>query len=176
MLLVPLYWIEDRSTGFSGHADLRALGKSDRTDSRVRLTISITLIWAVQQPSEQPTPKGTIISDSNPTGLSINAAAGLAYLTIIPAIVFLIVVPFKSSSSVRFHAWQSIFFFVTWAVVDILAGAVQNLDPSCVFLTWTVLQFVGLAIFSCSGHRLCRRLQRKTHQAADPRWSGGEAG
>jgi uncharacterized membrane protein len=85
--------------------------------------------------------------DSNPSGLSDNAAGGLAYLTIIPAIVFLIVAPFKSSSSVRFHAWQSIFFFITWAVVNILVGAVQNLVPSTIFLTWTVLQLVGLAFF-----------------------------
>jgi uncharacterized membrane protein len=87
------------------------------------------------------------MSDSNPSGLSDNAAAGLAYITIIPAIVFLIVDPFKKSSNVRFHAWQSIFFFVAWAVIDILVGIVQNLVPSTVFLTLTVLQLVGLAIF-----------------------------
>jgi uncharacterized membrane protein len=87
------------------------------------------------------------MSDSNPSGLSDNAAGGLAYITIIPAIVFLIVAPFKSSSYVRFHAWQSIFFFVAWAVVDILVGVVQNLVPSTVFLTLTVLQLVGLVFF-----------------------------
>ncbi|MGA9071220.1 MAG: hypothetical protein WB424_13240 [Terracidiphilus sp.] len=86
--------------------------------------------------------------DSNPSGLSDNAAGGLAYLTIIPAIVFLIVAPFKNSSYVRFHAWQSIFFFIGWAVVDILIGVVQNLVPSTVFLTLTVLQLVGLAFFA----------------------------
>jgi uncharacterized membrane protein len=83
----------------------------------------------------------------NPSGLSDNAAGGLAYLTIIPAIVFLIIEPFKRSSFVRFHAWQSILFFVAWAVIDILIGLVQNLVPSTVFLTLTVLQLVGIAIF-----------------------------
>ncbi|MGD0546774.1 MAG: hypothetical protein ABR991_02970 [Terracidiphilus sp.] len=87
------------------------------------------------------------MSDSNPSGLSDNAAGGLAYITLIPAIVFLIVAPFKNSSYVRFHAWQSIFFFVAWAAVDILVGVVQNLVPSTVFLTLTVLQLVGLAFF-----------------------------
>lgn len=85
--------------------------------------------------------------ESNPSGLSDNAAGGLAYLTIIPAIVFLIVEPFKKSSFVRFHAWQSILFFVAWAVIDILIGLVQNLVPSTVFLTLAVLQLVGIAIF-----------------------------
>ncbi|MGD0830593.1 MAG: hypothetical protein ABR907_06600 [Terracidiphilus sp.] len=87
------------------------------------------------------------MSESNPTGLSDNAAAGIAYITIIPAIIFLIVAPFKKSANVRFHAWQSIFFFVAWAAVDILIGAIQNLVPSTVFFTFTVLQLVGLAFF-----------------------------
>jgi uncharacterized membrane protein len=87
------------------------------------------------------------MSEENPSGLSDNAAAGIAYLTLIPAIVFLIIEPFKKSSYVRFHAWQSIFFFVAWAVIDILVGLVQNLVPSAVFLTLTAMQLVGLAIF-----------------------------
>jgi uncharacterized membrane protein len=61
--------------------------------------------------------------------------------------VFLIIDPFKKSSFVRFHAWQSIFFFVAWAVIDILVSVVQNLVPSSVFLTLTALQLVGLALF-----------------------------
>jgi uncharacterized membrane protein len=87
------------------------------------------------------------MSDSNPPGLSDNAAAGIAYITIIPAIVFLIVAPFKNSSYVRFHAWQSIFFFVAWAVVHILVGVVQNFVPSVLFLTLTLWQLVDLAFF-----------------------------
>lgn len=86
-------------------------------------------------------------SDSNASGLSDNAAAGIAYITIIPAIVFLIIEPFKRSPFVRFHAWQSIFFFVAWAVVDILIGVVQNIVPSVGFPTYLVMELVGLAIF-----------------------------
>ena len=85
--------------------------------------------------------------DSNTSGLSDNAAAGIAYITLIPAVLFLILEPFKKSAYVRFHAWQSIFFFVAWAAIDILVGVVQNLVPSTVFLTLTVLQLVGLGIF-----------------------------
>jgi uncharacterized membrane protein len=85
--------------------------------------------------------------ESNPSGLSDNAAGGLAYLTIMPAIVFLIIEPFKKSSFVRFHAWQSILFFVACAVIDILVGLVQNIVPSAAFLTLTVVQLVNLALF-----------------------------
>jgi len=87
------------------------------------------------------------MSDLDPSGLSDNAAGGLAYITIIPAIVFLIVEPFKRSSYVRFHAWQSIFFFVAWALVHILVEVVQNLLPTVVFLTLTLWRLVDLAFF-----------------------------
>ena len=52
--------------------------------------------------------------------LSEAAASGLAYLTFIPAIVFLIVAPYNQNSNVRFHAWQSIFLSIAWAVVWIV--------------------------------------------------------
>ena len=87
------------------------------------------------------------MSDSNPSGLSDNAAAGIAYITLIPAIIFLIIAPFKNSSYVRFHAWQSIFFFVAWAVVHILVEVVQNLVPTVVFLTLSLWQLIDLAFF-----------------------------
>jgi uncharacterized membrane protein len=125
------------------------LSNSDRPDApeTVHNLISALAGSPIDYPAEQPRPKGAIMSDSNPSGLSDNAAGGLAYITLIPAIVFLIAEPFKRSSYVRFHAWQSIFFFVAWAAIDILVGLIQNLVPSAVFLTMTVLQLVNLAIF-----------------------------
>jgi uncharacterized membrane protein len=104
---------------------------------------------------EHPRPKGATMSDQNAaatpevnsSGLSYNAAAGIAYLTIIPAIVFLIIEPFKKNAFVRFHAWQSIFFFIAWTVIDILVGLVQHIVPSSVFRTLTALQVVALALF-----------------------------
>ncbi len=59
------------------------------------------------------------MSDVNPSGLSDNAAGGIAYLTIIPAIVFLIIDPFRKSSYVRFHAWQSIFLNIAAIIFSI---------------------------------------------------------
>ena len=51
------------------------------------------------------------------TGLSDDAASGLAYLTFIPAIIFLVVAPFNTNPKVKFHAWQSIFLTAAWFVV-----------------------------------------------------------
>src|SRR5580698_4332621 len=96
--------------------------------------------------------EGAIMSDVNTSGVNVsglsdNAAGGLSYITIIPAIVFLIAEPYKRSSYVRFHAWQSIFLYVAWAVVHILVQVVQNLVPTVVFLTLTLWQLVDLAFF-----------------------------
>ena len=102
--------------------------------------------------TERPYRKEATMSDVsaprlNASGLSDNAAGGLSYVTIVPAIVFLIAEPYKRSSFVRFHAWQSIFLYVAWAVVHILVQVVQNLVPTVVFLTLTLWQLVDLAFF-----------------------------
>ncbi|HXZ41592.1 MAG TPA: hypothetical protein VEG68_12695 [Terriglobales bacterium] len=51
--------------------------------------------------------------------LKENVAAALAYVTFIPAIVFLWVRPFNHNRLVRFHSWQSIFLAVAVVVAGI---------------------------------------------------------
>jgi uncharacterized membrane protein len=46
------------------------------------------------------------------SGLNENTASGLAYLTFIPAVIFLVTAPYNQSSNIRFHSWQSIFLTV----------------------------------------------------------------
>jgi uncharacterized membrane protein len=53
-------------------------------------------------------------------GLSESAASGLAYLTFIPAIIFLVVAPYNASPNIRFHSWQSIFLGCAAVAVWIL--------------------------------------------------------
>ena len=71
-------------------------------------------------------------------GLSENAAGVVAYVTIIPAIIFLVMVPYNRSSFIRFHAWQSIFFGITVAVVHFVLGVIP-------ILGWILLLPVGVA-------------------------------
>lgn len=59
-----------------------------------------------------PTPQAT------QSGLSDTAAGALAYITIIPAIIFLILEPYNRNSYVRFHSWQSIFLGIAAFAVD----------------------------------------------------------
>jgi uncharacterized membrane protein len=71
-------------------------------------------------------------------GLSEAAASGLAYLTFIPAIIFLVVAPYNQNSNVRFHAWQSIFLSIAWALVWIVLlviGVIPLLNFILVVLT-----------------------------------------
>ena len=73
------------------------------------------------------------------TGLSDNAASGLAYLTFIPAIIFLVVAPYNQNVNVRFHAWQSIFLTVACVVVDIVLGFIP-------FVGWIIIPLFGLLV------------------------------
>ena len=54
------------------------------------------------------------------SGLSDNAASGLAYFTLIPAIIFLVVAPYNQKANIRFHCWQSIFLGIACIVVDVI--------------------------------------------------------
>jgi len=61
------------------------------------------------------------------TGISDNAAGAISYFTFFPAIVFLLLPPYKDSSYVRFHAWQSVLLSITASVVDIILGTIALL-------------------------------------------------
>src|ERR1700674_1438243 len=43
-------------------------------------------------------------------GMTDNVAGMLAYVTIIPAIIFLVMEPYNKNRFIRFHAWQCLFF------------------------------------------------------------------
>jgi uncharacterized membrane protein len=53
------------------------------------------------------------------TGLSENSAAALAYVTIIPAIVFLVLEPYNKMPLVRFHSIQCLLLTGVWFVVSV---------------------------------------------------------
>jgi uncharacterized membrane protein len=80
------------------------------------------------------------------SGLTDDAASGLAYLTFIPAIIFLIVAPFNTNPKIKFHAWQSIFlagtWFVAWIILMVLAFV-----PFIGWILWPFHLLVVLALF-----------------------------
>ncbi len=68
--------------------------------------------------SAQPAYSAPPIAGSG--GISANAASAIAYLTIIPAIIFLLLEPYSRISLVRFHAWQSIGLTVAAILLQIV--------------------------------------------------------
>lgn len=74
------------------------------------------------------------------SGLSNNAAAAIAYITIIPAIIFLLLEPYNRIPLVRFHSFQSIGLALVW----IVAHFALLLIP---VVGWIVGVFVSIGLF-----------------------------
>lgn len=86
-------------------------------------------------------------SDVPPTyAIAPNMASGLAYFTLLPAIVFLLVEPYRSNALVRFHSWQSIGLFVAVGIVRSILGIMGAvLPPLLMVMLNSVLSLVFLA-------------------------------
>ena len=85
-------------------------------------------------------------------GIRDNIAAALAYLTFIPAILFLVVEPYKKNRFIRFHAFQSIFLTLTAVVAGLvlkLLFLILSLIPllgHLLLLLISVIAFLGCVI------------------------------
>jgi uncharacterized membrane protein len=93
------------------------------------------------QPAYPPPPGVTS------AGLSPNAAAAISYVTIIPAILFLILEPYNKMPLVRFHSFQSIglavLWFALWFVVMVLGMFVAFIPGvRTIFFVFPMLNFV----------------------------------
>jgi uncharacterized membrane protein len=92
------------------------------------------------------TPAGTPAAAA--AGMADNVAGMLAYITIIPAILFLVLEPYNRSRFVRFHAWQNIFIhvglivlWIAWFIVSLVLGVIPILGHLLALLLW-----IGLVI------------------------------
>ena len=85
------------------------------------------------------------------TGLTPNSAAAIAYITFIPAVLFLILEPYNKTPFVRFHSFQSIglavVWFALWIVVLMLSMFVAFIPG--VRLMLFLFPVVHFAIFVC---------------------------
>jgi uncharacterized membrane protein len=77
-------------------------------------------------------------------GMTDNVAGMLAYVTIIPAIVFLVMEPYNKNRFIRFHSFQSIFFAVAWTALWICLHIIVHI-PILGWLTILIWPLVGLA-------------------------------
>jgi len=76
-------------------------------------------------------------------GLTDNVAGMLAYVTIIPAIIFLVLAPYNQNRFIRFHAFQSIFFAIAWTVLWIALGMFGHI-PVLGWLSILIWPLIGL--------------------------------
>jgi len=90
------------------------------------------------QPAYQAAGGGTVAAPSAGTaGLTDNIAGMLAYVTIIPAIVFLLLEPYNRNRFIRFHSFQCIFLCVVLVVIHVVLLAVP-------IIGWAISIFVNL--------------------------------
>jgi uncharacterized membrane protein len=88
------------------------------------------------------------------SGITANVAGALAYFTFIPAIIFLVVDPYKNDKFIRFHSFQSIFysvvvigFSIVWMILSVILGFVSmGLLASVMFLI-SMLIHLGFLCF-----------------------------
>jgi len=86
------------------------------------------------------------IAATSAQGMTDNVAGPLAYITIIPAIIFLVTAPYNRNRFIRFHAWQSIFFAIAWTALWIVLSIIAHI-PFLGWLTILIWPLVGLAGF-----------------------------
>lgn len=96
-----------------------------------------------------------------------NVAGALAYLTFIPAIIFLARAPFKSNHFVRFHSAQSLLLWIAGVVIALalkVAGMVLFFVPLAGPLFVVLIYVVGaLAIFMIWVVLVVKALQEETY-------------
>ena len=83
------------------------------------------------------------IPQASTGGMTDNVIGMLAYVTIIPAIIFLVIEPYNKNRFVRFHSFQNLFFAVAWIVLWIALSIVAHI-PILGWLTILIWPLIGL--------------------------------
>jgi uncharacterized membrane protein len=90
-------------------------------------------------------------------GLTNNAASALCYLFgLVTGIIFLVIAPYNQNKTVRFHAFQSIFFnlgviifYILWGIISVFIAVITHglgfflypLFGLAVFIIWLYLMY-----------------------------------
>jgi uncharacterized membrane protein len=100
------------------------------------------------RPATQAVGAGSAAVPVEASGMPDNLAGMLAYVTFIPAIIFLVMAPYNRSSFIRFHSFQCIFFTVALFVIHLVLrfipviGWIVSLLVSLVALVLWILLLV----------------------------------
>jgi len=76
-----------------------------------------------------------------------NVAGMLAYFTIIPAIIFLLIEPYNRNRFVRFHSFQCLFTCAALIVLQIVLSFFSYIIPVLMFGVYGLLGLAELALW-----------------------------
>ncbi|HMD48288.1 MAG TPA: hypothetical protein VKG79_04280 [Bryobacteraceae bacterium] len=101
-----------------------------------------------------PAPGANPLPPPTPTaglGMDENVAAALCYIPLI-GIIFLVVDPYNKNRTIRFHAFQSLFYLAAWIVAGICLRIIGSIlfaaMPFGIWQLWLLLsRLVELALF-----------------------------
>ena len=79
-------------------------------------------------------------------GLTDNVAGMLAYVTFIPAVIFLVLAPYNRNRFIRFHSFQCLFFTVALIAIH-LALSILTVVPFLALVTLPLHLLVSLGAF-----------------------------
>lgn len=78
--------------------------------------------------------------------LSDQAAGGMAYVAVVPAVYFLLSERYNRKPYVRFHSLQAIYLFIASVIITALLGAISNVVPALQFLNFQHFPLDSLAL------------------------------
>jgi len=97
---------------------------------------------AAPPPTPPPAPEASYNAQAAPVvaaaPLAENVAGMLAYFTIIPAIVFLLIEPYNRNRFVRFHSFQCLFVAATLVVIDVVLMILSSILHLVPLIGWAV--------------------------------------
>jgi uncharacterized membrane protein len=96
-------------------------------------------------PPAPPASYGTTAGAATP--MAENVAGMLAYFTIIPAIIFLLIEPYNRNRFVRFHSFQCLFTSAALIVLQIVLSVFSHIIPVLMFGVWGLLGLAELALW-----------------------------
>jgi Predicted membrane protein len=90
-----------------------------------------------------PPPGAQTYSQPQTSGMADNVASALCYvLGLITGILFLVLAPYNQNKTIRFHAFQAIFFHVAWVVFWIVLTIVTMAMPWSLHILITLFSLV----------------------------------
>ena len=94
-------------------------------------------------------PAAPAAAPAGASGLTDNVAGALAYVTIIPAIIFLVMEPYNRNRFIRFHSFQCILASVAWMALWIALSIVVHIPffGWLTFLIWPLISLAGFVVW-----------------------------